>query len=276
MHKDNCFLTLTLNDEHVAKAGNSLERDRFPTFIRDLRNNHRGARIRYFHCGEYGSLGDRPHYHAAVFGYGFPDRKKWADRAGNPTYRSDELEELWPDGHAEIGSVTFKSAAYIARYVTKKIKLTEHSSEEAIEEYYARYERVNALTGEIQEVEPEFATMSLRPGIGEGWLRKFWKDVYPSDSIVVNGKTQRPPRYYDRLLAKWCEAEATLRDVSASEAQLERAKKARPPKGITPDLWDKVRRTRARNQDRENQTAERLLVQEKCKTAEINLFARRS
>jgi len=40
--------------------------------------------------------------------------------------------------------------------------------------------------------------MSLKPGIGSRWLDKFTPDVYPHDYVVVNGKTVKPPKFYDR------------------------------------------------------------------------------
>jgi hypothetical protein len=271
-HRENCFLTLTYDADHLP-TDSSLERDRFPAFIKNLRNRLRGKRnkygepykVRYFHCGEYGASGDRPHYHAVLFGYSFlGDRKQWTIRDGNPVWRSEELEELWPDGFSEIGSVTFKSAAYVARYVTKKIKLSQYSSEEAIRDYHERYLEVT-LDGEYREKEQEFATMSLRPGIGEGWFRKYWSDVYPKDQIVMNGKTMRPPRYYDRLLHRYsgdfhrkhCDDPDCLHhDIPAG-------------------LFEKVRRMRLSNADRKDQTPERLRVQEVCKEAEVTLFQQR-
>lgn len=39
--------------------------------------------------------------------------------------------------------------------------------------------------------------MSRRPGIGAGWIDQFGDEVYGGDSVIVNGKEQRPPRYYD-------------------------------------------------------------------------------
>lgn len=44
--------------------------------------------------------------------------------------------------------------------------------------------------------------MSLKPGIGAAWLRKFQADVYPHDYVVVNAKETKPPRYYDLLYAR--------------------------------------------------------------------------
>jgi hypothetical protein len=43
----------------------------------------------------------------------------------------------------------------------------------------------------------EYTTMSRRPGIAADWFAKYYEDVYPSDSIYVNGRVMRPPKYYD-------------------------------------------------------------------------------
>ena len=40
--------------------------------------------------------------------------------------------------------------------------------------------------------------MSRRPGIGKGWFDKFRADVFPWDEVVLNGRRQRAPKYYDR------------------------------------------------------------------------------
>lgn len=44
--------------------------------------------------------------------------------------------------------------------------------------------------------------MSLKPGIAHSWFDKFYTDVYPHDYVVVNGKTVRPPKFYDRCLLR--------------------------------------------------------------------------
>jgi len=64
------------------------------------------------------------------------------------------------------------------------------------------YERLNPLTGELVQVEPEFATMSRRPGIGRGWFEKYGAEVYPSDEVIVRGRACKPPRYYDQQLSE--------------------------------------------------------------------------
>ena len=187
MHKNSCFITLTFNEEELNKRDNPLSvnvRD-FQLFMKKLRKKHK--KIRFFHCGEYGEKNKRPHYHALIFGYDFPDKYLWQTRNKQKYYRSEELEKLWPYGHVVIGEVTFTSCAYVARYIMKKQK-----GKNAEEHYH------NKETGEI--IEPEYCTMSRKPGIGYDWFEKYKTDVYPHDYCIINGKKIRPPRYYDTLL----------------------------------------------------------------------------
>lgn len=139
-----------------------------------------GAGIRFYHCGEYGEKFARPHYHACLFNFNFPDRKLWKTVGENRLYTSDALSELWPFGFSTIGAVTFDSAAYVARYITKKI-----TGDRAESHYNGR--------------KPEYTTMSRRPGIGKPWFDRYKGDVFPSDEVVIRGRAMRPPKYYDRL-----------------------------------------------------------------------------
>lgn len=193
------FLTLTYADEHLPPHG-SLVKKHFSDFMKRLRqricrqHHDRNWRISFFHVGEYGELDERPHYHALIFNYDFPDKvevKK--NTSGDPLYRSAMLDEVWGFGHAWIGALTFQSAAYVARYCVKKISGPEASG------YYSR---VDPVTGEVVQVVPEYATMSLRPAIAEPWFRKFRDDVFPRDYAVMRGKKMRVPRYYDQLLKR--------------------------------------------------------------------------
>jgi len=146
-------------------------------------------KIRFYACGEYGDNLGRPHYHACLFNHDFADKKFWKYTGKNKErlYRSEELEQLWPHGYSSTGAVTFESAAYVARYIMKKI--TGQQSD-------AHYECIDE-NGEIHQRKPEFTTMSRMPGIGAPWLQQYNTDVYPSDFIIMNGKRLRPPRYYD-------------------------------------------------------------------------------
>ncbi len=207
-HDANSFITLTIDKEHMPPDG-SLDVTHWQKFAR--RTRKQVGKFRFFHCGEYGDETGRPHYHALLFGIDFArDRTLWKKGKTHDTYRSKTLEKLWTMGHSEIGSVTWQSASYVARYAMKKVNGDQAQQ---------HYERVNTETGEVTQLKPEYATMSRRPGIGHAWIEKYNKEVYRGDFIVVNGQEQKPPKYYD--------TQQKIRDPQ----QYERIKKNRAKQG---------------------------------------------
>jgi hypothetical protein len=192
MHEESCFITLTMNDEYLMSRDNpySLDKREFQRFMKRLRKRY-GNQIRYFHCGEYGEKNNRPHYHAIIFGMDFKDKELFTVRDEIRLYTSEILSELWPHGFSTIGDVTFESCAYVARYVLKKQKGKN------AEDHYIRWD---PSTGEGTPIEPEYATMSRKPGIGKSWFDKYRSDVYPHDYVVIKKHKIRPPRFYDDKL----------------------------------------------------------------------------
>ncbi len=189
MHTQNCFITLTYDDAHLPSDRSLHYRD-FQLFIKRLRKRYPGRRIRYYMAGEYGENFGRPHWHACIFGLDFDDKKLWKRTSANSLlYRSENLELLWPFGYSSIGEVTFESAAYVARYIMKKV-----TGKNAAE----HYQEIDPDTGEITNRTPEFTKMSLKPGIGYEWYKQYTSDVYPHDYVVVRGKKVKPPKYYDK------------------------------------------------------------------------------
>lgn len=187
LHKQNCFITLTYNDENLPRR-NSLDYTEFQKFMKRLRKSAPN-RVRFYMCGEYGEENWRPHYHACLFGHDFDDKRYHAKTpTGESLFTSETLEKLWPYGFSTIGAVTFQSAAYVARYCVQKV------TGDAAKLHYARKDH----EGEYS-LRPEFNKMSLKPGIGANWLELYQKDVYPHDYVVVNAKEVKPPKYYDTL-----------------------------------------------------------------------------
>jgi hypothetical protein len=192
MHDENTFITLTYDDDHLPYGG-SLQLRHFQLFLKKLRRKYDDRRISFFHCGEYGDRFSRPHYHAILFGFDFPDKELFSRDGAGATWTSEILTKLWNRGHCLIGDVSFESCAYVARYVTKKV-----TGKDA-EWYYTRTDEHGVV---VSEVRPEYATMSRNPGIGERWFREYSSDIYPYDEVVINGHPAKPPRYYDRLAEK--------------------------------------------------------------------------
>jgi len=158
--------------------------------MKRLRWEYKTQTIRYYMCGEYGENLQRPHYHACLFGIDFPDKELIKETEGNLLYSSDILENIWTHGFCSISEFSFETAAYVARYITKKItgEKAEH-----------HYNQIHPITGEAIQLEPEYNNMSRRPGIAQDWYTKYIKDIYPSDFLIHKGNKISVPRYYDKL-----------------------------------------------------------------------------
>ena len=191
LHDQNCFITLTFDDAHL-KDG-SLHVEDFQKFMKRLRQFISPVKIKFFHCGEYGAKLSRPHHHACIFGYDFPDKELFR----GDIYTSQILQELWPFGFSTVGNVTFESAAYVARYVLKKWSKDNLKGQEL-------YDAMKALSDEdlkekhYQGRKPEYVTMSRASGIGSEWFEKFHPELYPSGFVVLpSGKKAKIPKFYD-------------------------------------------------------------------------------
>lgn len=182
LHEENCFLTLTYRPDALP-AGGTLVKRHFQLFMKKLRQAYSGRDIRYYMCGEYGDNFGRPHYHACIFGLDFEDKVFWKKHGDYPLYTSAKLEKLWGLGFCSIGGLSFDSAAYVARYCTKKV-----TGKDADTYYNGR--------------QPEYGAMSLKPAIGLRWYEQWKGDAFPSDYLIVNGVKCKPPRYYDRCLER--------------------------------------------------------------------------
>ena len=209
MHPDNCFLTLTYSDKNLP-LDYSINVETVQKFIRRMRKA--GLRFRYFACGEYGDITGRPHYHMLMFGHDWADKKLYSKNRGNPLYTSATLSRLWEYGEAWTGTLTYQSAAYVCRYVMKKI-----GGDKAVD-FYTRYSPVD---GGYHNVTPEFALQSRMPGIGSTWFDKFKTDVFPSDFLVVDGKKHPVPRYYTKKLQEGEARKIKVKRMANANRQLE-------------------------------------------------------
>jgi len=218
LHKDtngNAFVTLTYDQDHIPQDwslsapkldedGNQIESSHFQKFIKKLRKTTPN-KIKYYAAGEYGNhcrhgidlekvgcplcnLG-RPHYHACLFNISFDDLQPYKTERDRTYYTSPELTEIWGKGFVDVGKLEYQSAAYVARYIMKKINGVNAPD---------HYQNIGA-SGEITSLTPEYATMSK--GIGKDWFKKYGSDVFPSDETPVPGQgvIKTVPRYYENL-----------------------------------------------------------------------------
>ena len=101
MHEDNCFITLTYRPDDLPKDG-SLNKKHFQDFMKRFRHRYSDTKIRYYMCGEYGEDFGRPHYHACIFGFDFPDKVHWKTFNGCKLFTSEILEDLWSFGFCTV------------------------------------------------------------------------------------------------------------------------------------------------------------------------------
>lgn len=195
-HDSSVFATLTYDDENIPEGG-TLDPRALQLFLKRLRKVYDGTKIRYFAVGEYGSSSNRPHYHIALFG--FPKclrgRTRQSRHKEGPLYRAccchcEAVKRIWGKGSIELASLEPASAAYIAGYTVKKMTAKDD-------------ERLNGRY-------PEFARMSLRPGIGAWFMDDIADTLLTHDleksiddvpkSIRTHGKIQPLGRYLVRRL----------------------------------------------------------------------------
>jgi len=228
MHKSNHFVTLTYDDDHLPPFASLRYKD-VQLFLKRARKEF--GPFRFLVAGEYGDETKRPHYHGLFFGLDLPDRcKSNSVYSSYDLYKSERLEKCWGQGNTVIGEVTFESARYTAAYVVKK---KNYKNEEA------HYMRVDQRTGEIGVIAPEFARMSLKPGIGLTWLQKYYKDLYSAhDAMIVNGRKVRIPDFFELKMEE-----------------------------INPILLEDSKARRAARVNHENNTRARLEVREQCALA---------
>lgn len=190
LHDEKYFITFDYDPAAPSSPENtgnwSLQYAHWQQFMRRLRKalGHGRNPVRFFVSGEYGRLRGRPHWHACMFGLRLDDRQRMA----NGKYHSGSLESCWSHGRCDIGEVTSNSAAYCAGYTLNKA--------------YGRdsYDLVDRETGEVIERRPPFVRMSLKPGIGAEWYKRFGSDLFPHDFAVQDGRRYKVPRYYVRKL----------------------------------------------------------------------------
>lgn len=146
-HAQSLFVTLTYSEDHIP-AGASLQPRDLQLWLKRLRSAIAPAKVRFYAVGEYGDKTQRPHYHVALFG--LPVRV--------PLDKHSQTCECvlcasWSMGLVHVGAITMESAAYVASYTVKKM--------------------TQVTDPRLAGRHPEFARMSLRPGIGHGAMAAF-------------------------------------------------------------------------------------------------------
>lgn len=221
--ENNCFITLTYNDENLPENGLLVKKD-LQDFMKLLRYHCKGIQewenprtgkkenpIRFLACGEYGPNGTRrPHYHILIFNWK-PDKKELKfykeNHNGDRLFMCKQIEKIWKKGFVTVGDLNYKSACYVARYCTKKLfNGAKHKDLKKI------------------EIQPEFILMSRNGGIGIKYWNQYQDKILKQSGILIgiNGKPKckNIPRYFEKKYKE------------ENELEFEKYKKRKMIKGI--------------------------------------------
>lgn len=148
-HSEACFVTLTYGPKSIPPDG-TLVPDHMSSFLKLLRSRISPRKLRFYGCGEYGDLSERPHYHLILFGVGMME--------------DQSVAACWSKGFVKVGEATPESMQYVAGYVVKKLLKRGDPN----------------LGGRY----PEFSRMSLKPGIGAFAVKHISYELTDTDAGI--------------------------------------------------------------------------------------------
>lgn len=186
------FITLTYDDDHLPVNGYGepiLVKEDLQKFLKRLRT-YTGRQFRYFACGEYGSINQRPHYHLILFG----DLPNQVPFAFNRAHDAD-IAKAWKLGLHEVSAANENTMAYVAGYVEKK----------AVDPMFYSY-----------AVKP-FHLMSRKPLIGSNYVPKL--NGSPDRKVYGNfGNVNHSP--IPKAYLKKCESQSWYAEFKAEGERL--------------------------------------------------------
>lgn len=196
------FITLTYSPENLGST--DLVHDDWVQFMKNFRREFCEARhslypqklrkgkvrtrsvtfkkIKQVMCGEYGDTFGRKHFHAIIFNHNFLDIEFTGhySKKGNPIHTSKSLQAIWKKGIVQVEPVNFDLALYVGSYVTDYMDEKDENDGHQ-KKQYGRFGK----------------------GIGETWIRKYWKEVLAVGSIKTHSGDYRIPRYFINKIKDW-------------------------------------------------------------------------
>lgn len=184
-----CFFgTLTYRDEELTFADNgepTLNTADLRNYIKRVRTELGAEAFRYFACGEYGDLNQRPHYHICFFGL-------------NNVRGLRTVQSQWNQGFVSVSLLNQTRMAYTAQYCTKKI--------------------TGLAAADIPEGSrlPEFARMSRRPALGDRYVLGVLAPALMTEAgrraVAANGDVAASFRYDGKVWPLGARHRSIVRD----------------------------------------------------------------
>ena len=163
------FITLTYDDAFLPKnkGTSTLVKRDLQLFIKKLRISQDRyyereklnlPKIKYYACGEYGTLYGRPHYHIIAFNLSL--------------YISERIESIWQHGNVKVANCNGATIHYTTKYVINKFDIrgdciqpfalmSKHLGESYIEnnyEYHRKNGKFYSNSGNVRHALPRYYT----------------------------------------------------------------------------------------------------------------------
>lgn len=173
--QDSVFVTLTIDDDHLLCPA-SVYKVSIQRFLKRLRKNLAGRKIKYFFVSEYGDVSNtfRPHYHGILCGLS----------SGAPLTRQvgdiPIIRKSWPFGFVDVKPASKGSIRYCLKYLDKQ-------------------QDVDSFKRQYPDLNPPFRLMSK--GLGKDWILENEQLLREGKgSFYFDGATRPLPRYYKEKL----------------------------------------------------------------------------
>lgn len=176
IHPLTLFVTLTYEDCYVPYNDSyraTLYPEDMTLFLKRYRKKldiKLNTKLRFYYCGEYGDVFQRPHYHALFYYNNNLDAE----------YLWKITQDSWQNGLIDIIPATSASITYCAKHQLK------YEQEVGLKQY--------KMFPDVYRY-PEFSRMSRRPGLGS-WRRERLLGTDKLTLINNQGEKQAIPRYY--------------------------------------------------------------------------------
>lgn len=189
----NSVVGLSYDDEHMPRLEDGrgiLVRKELQDWLKRFRKSLEevDTKIRYFGVGEYGDLRLRPHFHVVLFNYprcAYGESRYTRDRAGRLLIKDccsicDRVRDTWGRGDIHSMELNISTAQYCAQYTTKKMTSIDDP-------------RLKGLS-------PEFARMSLKPGIGADFMWEVASTLHQFNLVDTQVDVPSTLRHGNRIM----------------------------------------------------------------------------
>lgn len=178
------FITLTYNDDNLPCSFNgypSLVKKHAQAFTKALKKRTGYGKLKYYICGEYGSLTARPHYHLILLN-------------STTSEIQSQIEKCWPYGHFRIDPCNLATIHYVTGYLNKPLIIQQ---------------------SELDDRQKEFSSMSK--GLGANYLTPQMVNYHKKGQIgfitTKGGAIQKLPRYYSEKIFTKLERQAIAAEM---------------------------------------------------------------